>query len=266
MHAQLDALVGALGDAQQLDAVAQLFGVFDVGGAELGDALHVGLVELHRDAESDRAHERDLVRRIHPLDVEGRVGLGVAQALRLLEHDVEVQPLVAHLGQDEVGRAVDDAGDPLDAVGGEALAQRLDDGNATGHGRLKRDHHTLGRSSGKDLGAVHSEQSLVGCHHVLAGRNGFQHQRLGDAVATDQLDHDVDIGVGDHGARVVHHLHVRADDALRTRHIKIGHHGDFNATASAALDFFLVALQHVERAAAHGAYAQQAYLDRFHRC
>jgi hypothetical protein len=36
---------------------------------------------------------RGLVRRVHALDVEGGVGLGVAQALRLLQHDVEVQAL-----------------------------------------------------------------------------------------------------------------------------------------------------------------------------
>ena len=44
---------GRRGDAQQLDAVAQLFGIFDVGGFQLGDALDVGLVELDRDAEGD---------------------------------------------------------------------------------------------------------------------------------------------------------------------------------------------------------------------
>ena len=55
MHAQLDAFRRALGDAQQLDAVAELLGVADVGRLQLGDAFDVGLVELHRDAEGDRA-------------------------------------------------------------------------------------------------------------------------------------------------------------------------------------------------------------------
>ena len=55
-----------------------------------------------------------------------RVGFGVTEALRVLQGDVEIEPLVAHLGQDEVGGAVDDPGDPLDAVGREALAKRLD--------------------------------------------------------------------------------------------------------------------------------------------
>jgi hypothetical protein len=51
---------------------------------------------------------------------------------------------------------------------------------------------------------------------------------------------------------------------LAPRHVQVGHHGDLDAAAGAALDLFLVAFEHVERAAAHGADAQQADLDRFH--
>ena len=64
----------------------------------------VGLVELHRDAEGDRRQDGQLVRGVDALDVEGRIGLGVAEPLRLLEHGVERRALVAHLGQDEVAR------------------------------------------------------------------------------------------------------------------------------------------------------------------
>jgi hypothetical protein len=86
-----------LGDAQQLDAVAQLFGVADVGRLQLGDAFHVGLVELHRHAKGDGAHQRGLVRSVHAFDVEGGVGFGVTQALRFFQHHAEVQALGAHL-------------------------------------------------------------------------------------------------------------------------------------------------------------------------
>jgi hypothetical protein len=51
---------------------------------------------------------------------------------------------------------------------------------------------------------------------------------------------------------------------LRPRRVQIGNHRDLDATAGAALDLFLVALQDVEDAVADGAYAQQAYLDGFH--
>ena len=264
VHAQLDALLGALGDAQQLDAVTQLLGVLDVGRTQFGDAFDVGLVELHRNAESDGRHDGGLVRGVHAFDVEGRIGLGIAQALGFLEHYFKVQALVAHLGQDEVGGAVDDAGNPLDAVGRKTFAQRLDDGDAPGHGGFKRHHHPPGRCRRKNLGAVHGQQGLVGGDHVLAGGNRLQHQRLGHAIAANQLDHDVDVRVGDDGTCVVDHLNLRTHHALGALHIQIGHHGNLNAPASAAADFVLVALQYVEHAAADGADAQQAYLDGFH--
>ncbi|KAF5292674.1 hypothetical protein FQR65_LT20242 [Abscondita terminalis] len=104
VHAQLYSLpLAPLGDAQQLDTVAQLLGVPDVGGRQLGDALHMRLVELHGDAEGDGAHQRDLVGCVHALDVEGGVGFGVAQALRLFQHHGKIKTLVAHLAEDEIG-------------------------------------------------------------------------------------------------------------------------------------------------------------------
>jgi hypothetical protein len=86
MDAKLDAtcVVGAgrapLRDREQLDSVAELLGVGDVGRLQVDDAFDVGLGELHRHAERDRAHDRRLVRRVDAGDVEGRVGLGVAEA------------------------------------------------------------------------------------------------------------------------------------------------------------------------------------------
>ena len=198
-----------------------------------------------------------------PFDVERRVGLGIAQALRLLEHGGEIEPLVAHLAQDEVGRAVDDAGHPFDAIGGEPLAQRLDDRDAAGHRRLESDHHALGVRGGEDLVAVHRQQRLVGSHDVFAFGNGLQHQGLGGRRATDQLDHDVDRRVGDDAARVVDHLRRVADDAACARKVEVGHRGDADLTPGAALDLFLIALQHFECAAADRADAEQADLDRF---
>ena len=256
VHAQLDAMLTALGDAQQLDAVAQLLGITDVHRLQRADALDMRLVELHRHAKGDGAHDGRLVGGIDALDVEGGVGFGVAQALRLLEHDAEVEPLRAHLGQDEVGGAVDDAGDPFDAVRGQALAQRLDDRDAAGHGGFERDHHALVAGGGEDLAAMHREQRLVGRHHVLAGGNRLQHQGARDAIAADQLDHDVDRRVVDHQPGIGDHLRPLANDGACTLGVEVGHHRDLDATPGAALDFLLVAMQHLEGAAADGADAQ----------
>ena len=185
-------------DAEQLDPVAQLLGVADVLARQLRDALGVDLVELHRHAEGDRRHDGELVRGIDALDVERRVGLGVAARLRLLQHGVERRAGCAHLGQDEVRRAVDDAGDPLDPVGGEAFAQRLDDRNAAGDRALERDHHALRVRRGEDLVAVAGEQRLVRGDHVLAVGDRLQDERSRRLDAADQLDDDVDVGVREH--------------------------------------------------------------------
>ena len=263
MHAQLDAFRRALGDAQQLDAVAELFGVLDVDRIQFRDAFDVGLVELHRDAECQRGQNRDLVRGIHALDVEGRVGLGVAQALRLFQHGVEAQALVAHLGQDEVGGAVDDAGDPLDAVRGQAFAQRLDDRDAARHRRLERDHHALVLRGLEYLVAVRREQRLVRGDHMLAVGDRLHHQFLRDAVAADQLDDDIHFRIAHHRECIVGHAALAAGDFLRQLQILVRHDGDADRAPGAARDLFGVALQHGEGAAADRADTEEAYVDWF---
>ena len=63
----------------------------------------------------------------------------------------------------------------------------------------------LSRAAAKISVPCTRQQRLVGGDHMLAGANRLQHQGAGDAVAADQLDHDVDLGVGDHRPRVAHH-------------------------------------------------------------
>ena len=100
---------------------------------------------------------------------------------------------------------------------------------------------------------------------MLAGIDRCQHQGARDAVAADQLDDDVDVAVGDDLARVADHRHPGADDAAGAIHIEVGDHGDLDATPGAAANFRLVALQHLERAAADGTDTEQADLDGFER-
>ena len=263
MHAQLDAILGAARDAQQLDAIAELFGVLHVLARQLGDALGVGAVELHRDAEGDRRQDGELVRGVDALDVEGRIGLGVSQFLRLLQDVFKRRTLVAHLGEDEIAGAVDDAGQPLDAVGGEAFAQCLDDGDAARHSRLESDHHALGLRRGEDLVAVFGDQMLVGGDHVLAVGDRLHDQLARRLQPADQLHHDVDLGIVDHVEGVGRHRQV-ARQGFRL--VEVAHrraeHADL--APGAAGDLFGIAAQHGERTAADGSQAQQADVDGFH--
>ena len=270
VHAQLDAVGGAgdalapLGDGKQLDPVAELLGVRDVGALQLADALDVGLVELHRHAEGDRAHDRRLVRGVDAGDVEGRIGLGIAQPLGVGERAREVDALLSHLRQDVIGRAVDDPGDPLDAVGGEPLAQRLDDRDATGDRRLEGDHHALLPRRGEDLGTVHGQQRLVGGDDVLAGGDRRQHQFARDARAADQLDHRVEVASRDQGTGVVDDLGTALGDRIRALAIKVGDVRDPDLASGPALDLVLVPAEHREGAAADDSGAEQADPKRLH--
>ena len=81
VDALLDARLGAAGDAEQLDAVAELVGRLDVGLRDRRDALDIDRVGIDLGAEGDRGQERELVRGVVALDVEGRVGLGIAEPL-----------------------------------------------------------------------------------------------------------------------------------------------------------------------------------------
>jgi hypothetical protein len=65
--------------------------------------------------------------------------------------------------------------------------------------------------------------------------------------------------------RIADHLYIRTHNGLGAGHIQVCDHGDSDATAGAALDFFLVAFEHVESAGAYNANAHQAYLYRFHK-
>ncbi len=255
MDAQFDAVFLVLGDAQQLDPVAQLLGVLDVHGVEFGDALDIGLVELHRNAKGDGRHDGGLVGGIDAFNVKGRIGLGVAQALGLPQHVGEGQALVAHLGQDEIGGAVDDAGQPLDAVGREALAQGLDDRDTTGDGRLEGHHDALFLGGGENFVTMHGEQRLVGGDHMLTVFDGLEHQVAGHGVTADQLDHDVDVGVVDHGKGIVNDLDRAASQVAGMVKVAVGNLADTDGPAGAAADFFFVALQYRPDAAADGADA-----------
>ena len=57
MDPQFDAGAAALGDAEQLDPVAELLGIADVLAGQVRDPLDVGPLELHRDAEGDRGED-----------------------------------------------------------------------------------------------------------------------------------------------------------------------------------------------------------------
>ena len=82
----------------------------------------------------------------------------------------------------------------------QRLAQRADDRDAAGDRRLEEQVDAGGLGGREQLGAGGGEQLLVAGDHRLARLEGGEDQLAGRLDAADDLDDDVDVGVGDHGA------------------------------------------------------------------
>src|SRR5258707_889582 len=83
VHALLEPVIGHPGDAEQLDAEAELLSEIDVEPRDMADALGVDAGEADRPAEGDAGQDRQLVRGVDPVDIETRLGFRGTAHLRL---------------------------------------------------------------------------------------------------------------------------------------------------------------------------------------
>ena len=202
------------------------------------------------------------MRRIDAFNIEGRIGLGVTQGLGFLQHVIKSPAFLAHFGEDEVAGAVDDAGQPVDAVGRQTFTDRLDHRDTTGYGGFEGDDHAFLAGTGEDLIAVHGDQRLVCGDHMLAVVDGLEHQFMGQGVAADQLDNDIDF-------RVIHHIEdiVGQSDTGRVV-LGLGRAdsnlGNFNTATGTTGNLLSITLEYIQGAATDGAQPTDAYFHRFH--
>ncbi len=96
MHALLDAFRRPHRHAQELDAIAELVGGGEVGRRDRGNAFDIDRALLDAGAEGKARQDRELLRGVVALDVESRIGLGIAEPLRLLQAIGERQALLLH--------------------------------------------------------------------------------------------------------------------------------------------------------------------------
>jgi len=190
--------------SQELDAEAQLLGELDVHRGDVADAFDMDAGKIDPRAERRTGQHGELVGGVDAVDIEARIGLGVAGRLRLGQHDVEVAAGLAHGRQDVVAGSVEDAVEPAHPIADQALAQRLDDRDAARHRRLEGEDAAPLLGQRRDLPAVHGEQRLVRSDDVLARAQRGLHETTGHAArAADQLDHDVDVGRGGKRQRIL---------------------------------------------------------------
>ena len=147
------------------------------------------------DAERETRQDRHLRGGVAAGDIIARVGLGVADALRLGER-LLVARAVRHPGEDEVGRAVDDPVDPLDRRRRERLLEHPHDGHGARDRGLEAQPDVVGARGLEQLLAVLGEELLVGGHDVLSRTHRAQQVFARRFESPDQLDEQ--IGAGQH--------------------------------------------------------------------
>jgi hypothetical protein len=167
-----------------------------------GDALAVHVRRCHRGVEGQAGQDGRLRGRVESLHVRGRVGLGVAQRLRLLQRLGEARAGGIHPVQDVVGRAVDDAEHTADGVPGQRLAQRPQQRDGAGYRRLVVQVGAVLAGRAVNLRAVLGQQGLVRGDHRFTNLQRGEQQRPGRLDAADHLHHDVHVRPGDQRVRV----------------------------------------------------------------
>ena len=204
MNTLLDALGGALGDAQQLDAIPEFVGGGEVGKGDRLDALDRNGRGVDLGAEGERSENGDLVGGVEAADVESRVGLGVAELLRFGEASLERQTLRLHPRQDVVAGAVKYARHAAHGIASHAFAQGLDDRNAASDRRLESERRAARFAERSQFEAVGGDHRLVGGHHRQAARQRGARRRIGRPVrAADRFDEHIDLAGGGERRRIV---------------------------------------------------------------
>ena len=176
--------------------------------------------------ERKARQEHQLVDRVVALDVAARVGLRVALRLGLGEHVVVRAAALAHRGQDEVRRPVDDPADPRDHVRGKVRGERREHRDPPADGGLEAERGARAAGDRLELRAVMGDHVLVGRHHRLAGGQRGRHERMGRLVAAHQLDDRVDPRIGDQVRRGVGHELVGNAEVAGPVEALLGHAGE----------------------------------------
>src|SRR4029077_17365583 len=91
----------------------------------------------------DARQDGELVRRIDTVDIEARIGFGIAEPLRLGEHFGKFVRGLAHRRKNIIRGPVEDAVDARQPVSGKTFAQGLDHRYSASDGSLEGQDDTL---------------------------------------------------------------------------------------------------------------------------
>ena len=195
MHAHLDALLRPARDTQMFDAIPHRSGALQIFGSHLLNTLLHGRIDAQGNAKGQGCQYHQFMCGIGAIDIKSGVSLCVPQLLCLREHVLEGASFGAHLGQNKVTRAIDNARHLGHRIGGQRFTQHLNDRYTPRHSGLVADLHPGRFCHCNQFIAVLSNQCLIGGHNMLALLNSQLDQIVGDGCAADQLYQHIDVGV-----------------------------------------------------------------------
>ena len=155
--------------------------------------------------EGQRRKNHDLARRVQAFYVGGRVCLGIAAFLRLGKRRCKSDARLPHLGQNEVGRSVENPADRQDAVGGKIIPKRTDDRNSAAHARFKQIGHAVRTGNLQQFRAKGCHHLLVGGHHALPCLKRRAGEFVGGVCTAHHFGNHTDFRVGEDRCDIVHH-------------------------------------------------------------
>ena len=223
------------------------------------DAFVDDVGEADARAEGDRGQDRHLRGGVRARDVLARIGLCVAEALRLGDR-VRVSRAGLHPREDEIRRAVHDPEHVVDVVHHERLAQNLDHGNGGADAGFEAKLHSrFPRPCGRARPST-GDQLLVGGDNRLAGPKELQDVLSRWVDASHHLGDECDCGIAHDLLEV---RRARRRQGVRPLEGRVANESahDPKPVSRRPLDVVAVLLEQLSDSRADGAVAEQCHRD-----
>ena len=140
---------------------------------------------------------------IDSFHVKSRIGFRVAKLLCIRKGIFEALARLRHRGENIIGGAVDDAGDPAQVVGGQRAGQRRNDGNSTSYRCLKPQHRPFFPTKPQKFITIGRKNCLIGGDHILPALQQTPHQIQRHGFTADQLANHIQIVCLDDGIQIL---------------------------------------------------------------
>ena len=115
-NARVFGVIDFLGDGEQLDHKTHIPRGRHIVSRHIGDPLDVHISQRHPRMEGQLGQDRGLRRGVMAVHIQRRIGFQISEGVGLSENVGVLHTLLVHLGEHEVGGAVDDAHDFADTI------------------------------------------------------------------------------------------------------------------------------------------------------